>query len=51
MRKEQEDLVLAAHASGKIKTMVLRLPDFYGPGDERSVLTDLLLLPRRWVIQ
>jgi nucleoside-diphosphate-sugar epimerase len=51
MRKEQEDLVLEAHANGKIKTTVLRLPDFYGPGDERSMLTDLLLLPRRWVIQ
>jgi nucleoside-diphosphate-sugar epimerase len=43
MRKEQEDLVLAAHASGKLKTTVLRLPDFYGPGVERSMLTDLFL--------
>jgi nucleoside-diphosphate-sugar epimerase len=43
MRKEQEDVVLAAHASGKIKTTVLRLPDFYGPGVERSLLTDLFL--------
>lgn len=37
MRKEQEDLVLAAHTSGKIKTTILRLPDFYGPGVERSM--------------
>jgi len=43
MRKEQEDLVLAAHASGQIKTTILRLPDFYGPGVERSLLTDLFL--------
>jgi nucleoside-diphosphate-sugar epimerase len=40
-RKEQEDMVLAAHATGKIKTTVLRLPDFYGPGVERSLLSDL----------
>lgn len=40
-RKEQEDIVLDAHASGKIKTTILRLPDFYGPGVERSFLTDL----------
>ncbi|MGH9840729.1 MAG: NAD-dependent epimerase/dehydratase family protein [Blastocatellia bacterium] len=43
MRKEQEDLVLAAHATGKIKTTILRLPDFYGPGVERSLLNDLFL--------
>lgn len=38
MRKEQEDLLLAAHASGKIQATVLRLPDFYGPGVESSFL-------------
>jgi nucleoside-diphosphate-sugar epimerase len=42
-RKEQEDLVLAAHTSGQIRTTVLRLPDFYGPGVERSLLSDLFL--------
>jgi nucleoside-diphosphate-sugar epimerase len=42
-RKEQEDLVLAAHAGGKIETTVLRLPDFYGPGVERSLLSDLFV--------
>ncbi len=31
MRKEQEDIVLRAHAAGKIQAAVLRLPDFYGP--------------------
>jgi nucleoside-diphosphate-sugar epimerase len=33
-RKEQEDLVLDAHKSGRIQGMVIRLPDFYGPGVE-----------------
>lgn len=42
-RKEQEDMVLAAHISGQIKTAVLRLPDFYGPGVERSMLSDLFI--------
>jgi nucleoside-diphosphate-sugar epimerase len=38
MRKEQEDLLLAAHASGEIQATVLRLPDFYGPSVESSFL-------------
>lgn len=38
MRKAQEDLVLAAHAQGKIEATVLRLPDFYGPGVDKSFL-------------
>ncbi|QNI35033.1 NAD-dependent epimerase/dehydratase family protein [Alloacidobacterium dinghuense] len=38
MRKEQEDLVLAAHETGKIQTAILRLPDFYGPGVDKSFL-------------
>jgi len=38
MRKEQEDIVLAAHDSGRIQTAVLRLPDFYGPGVDKSFL-------------
>ena len=42
-RKEQEDLVLAAHTTGQIRTTVLRLPDFYGPEVERSLLSDLFL--------
>ena len=31
MRKEQEQIVLGAHAEGRIEATVLRLPDFYGP--------------------
>ena len=31
MRKEQEDILLRAHAEGTIEATVLRLPDFYGP--------------------
>jgi len=38
MRKEQEDLVLAAHTTGLIQTAILRLPDFYGPGVDKSFL-------------
>ncbi|HEX3436910.1 MAG TPA: NAD-dependent epimerase/dehydratase family protein [Pseudacidobacterium sp.] len=38
MRKEQEDLVLQAHTSGKLQTAILRLPDFYGPGVDKSFL-------------
>jgi nucleoside-diphosphate-sugar epimerase len=30
-RKEQEDLVLAAHARGEVQGLIVRLPDFYGP--------------------
>jgi nucleoside-diphosphate-sugar epimerase len=46
-RKEQEELVLEAHRSGRIETTVLRLPDFYGPGVERSLLTDLFTAAKR----
>ena len=38
MRKEQEDILLQAHAEGRINASVLRLPDFYGPGVEASLL-------------
>jgi nucleoside-diphosphate-sugar epimerase len=38
MRKAQEDLLLAVHAEGKIQSTVLRLPDFYGPGVDKSFL-------------
>ncbi len=40
-RKEQEDLVLGAHRSGLFETVVLRLPDLYGPGMEKSLMTDV----------
>lgn len=39
MRKEQEDILLAADAAGLIRGAVLRLPDFYGPNVERSFLS------------
>lgn len=38
MRKAQEDLLLQAHADGRINATVLRLPDFYGPGVTASLL-------------
>ncbi|WP_374349947.1 NAD-dependent epimerase/dehydratase family protein [Chitinimonas sp.] len=38
MRKAQEDLLLAAHAAGAIQACILRLPDFYGPGLDKSFL-------------
>jgi len=38
MRKEQEDLVLSADAAGSIRGTILRLPDFYGTGVEKSFL-------------
>ena len=38
MRKEQEDLLFAAHAAGRIEACELRLPDFYGPHVEKSFL-------------
>ena len=38
MRKAQEDLLMQAHAEGRINATVLRLPDFYGPGVDRSLL-------------
>ena len=36
-RKEQEDLVLEAHREGRIAGLILRLPDFYGPGADNSL--------------
>jgi nucleoside-diphosphate-sugar epimerase len=38
MRKEQEDILFAAHQSGKIQACELRLPDFYGPNVDKSYL-------------
>jgi nucleoside-diphosphate-sugar epimerase len=38
MRLAQENLVLQAHGKNGLSTLVLRLPDFYGPGIERSLL-------------
>lgn len=38
MRKEQEDILFAAHEAGKIRACELRLPDFYGPNVDKSFL-------------
>jgi nucleoside-diphosphate-sugar epimerase len=38
MRKAQEDVLLTAHAEGRIQATVIRLPDFYGPGVDKSFL-------------
>jgi nucleoside-diphosphate-sugar epimerase len=36
-RKEQEDIVLVAHGQGALRTLVVRLPDFYGPNADLSL--------------
>ena len=36
-RKEQEDLVSDAHRKGRIASLIVRLPDFYGPGVENAL--------------
>ncbi len=36
-RKEQEDIVLEARKKGPIHGLVVRLPDFYGPGADLSL--------------
>jgi nucleoside-diphosphate-sugar epimerase len=38
MRKEQEEMLLAEDRVGRIEGVILRLPDFYGPGVESSFL-------------
>ncbi|MDQ2819171.1 MAG: NAD-dependent epimerase/dehydratase family protein [Pseudomonadota bacterium] len=38
MRLEQEDILMQAHWEGRINAAVLRLPDFYGPGVDASLL-------------
>jgi len=43
MRKQQEDLLLEADAAGKIRGGVLRLPDFYGPGVDKSFLHSIFV--------
>jgi nucleoside-diphosphate-sugar epimerase len=37
MRKEQEDIAFRAQLDGKLQSMVIRLPDFYGPWAESSL--------------
>lgn len=43
MRKEQEDLVLAAHAAGRIEGTVLHIPDFYGGDPKKSLVGDIFV--------
>jgi nucleoside-diphosphate-sugar epimerase len=43
MRKEQEDILFEADAAGKIHGTVLRLPDFYGPGVDKSFLQSIFV--------
>jgi nucleoside-diphosphate-sugar epimerase len=40
-RKEQEDIALAAHNLLGLRTLVLRLPDFYGPHAELSLADEV----------
>lgn len=42
MRKEQEDAALQAHSEGRVRALVLRLPDFYGPHAELSLAYQVL---------
>jgi nucleoside-diphosphate-sugar epimerase len=41
MRLEQENRVLDAHGRHGLSTLVLRLPDFYGPRIERSLVNGI----------
>lgn len=41
MRKEQEDLVLAANGRGGLRTTLLRAPDFYGADSELSYVASI----------
>ncbi len=53
-RKEQEDLAIGAHQPGEFETLVLHLPDFYGPYAVNSLahmMLESLLAgkPARWL--
>ena len=36
-RKQQEDLALEAHQAGRLQSLIVRLPDFYGPGATQAL--------------
>ncbi len=36
LRRQQEDLLMEAHAQGKLQALAVRFPDFYGPDAEYS---------------
>lgn len=53
-RKEQEDAAIAAHEPGALETLVLHLPDFYGPYASNSLahmMLESLMAgkPARWL--
>ena len=54
MRKQQEDIALSAHSAERVRSLVLRLPDFYGPYADQS-LSNLAFTsvvkgqPARWL--
>ena len=41
-RKEQEDLVLKAHADGVLQSFIMRMPDFYGPHADIGLANPIL---------
>jgi nucleoside-diphosphate-sugar epimerase len=41
LRKQQEDLLMEAHAQGKLQAQIVRFPDFYGPDAEYSFSIEL----------
>jgi nucleoside-diphosphate-sugar epimerase len=45
-RKEQEDLLLEADRAGRVHGTVLRLPDFYGPGADKSIIAEAFTAAR-----
>jgi nucleoside-diphosphate-sugar epimerase len=47
MRKEQEDILFAAHEAGKMQVCELRLPDFYGPNVDKSFLWGAFVAARK----
>lgn len=47
MRKEQEDILFAAHEAGKMQACELRLPDFYGPNVDKSFLWGAFVAARK----
>jgi nucleoside-diphosphate-sugar epimerase len=47
LRKEQEDILMEADRAGRIQATILRLPDFYGPGVEKSFLSGIFTAIKR----
>lgn len=47
MRKEQEEILFAAHETGAIEACELRLPDFYGPEVDKSFLWSAFVAAKR----